>query len=119
MPWNARRPCRALGCPKLSVQGKAYCEDHLEPEKEYKREFDKERGTAHKRGYTAEWRVARRAYLAAHPLCVKCQAEGRLEPATVVDHIKPHRGDMRLFWDVTNWQPLGKRHHDQKTASGR
>ncbi|WP_323784771.1 HNH endonuclease signature motif containing protein [Thalassovita sp.] len=26
--------------------------------------------------------------------------------ATVVDHIKAHRGDERLFWDRTNWQPL-------------
>ncbi|MDE4173662.1 HNH endonuclease [Phaeobacter sp. PT47_59] len=27
-------------------------------------------------------------------------------PATVVDHIKAHRGDERLFWGRTNWQPL-------------
>jgi shikimate kinase len=28
------------------------------------------------------------------------------EVATVVDHIKPHRGDQALFWDKNNWQPL-------------
>lgn len=47
-----------------------------------------------------------------HPLCVMCQAEGRIEAATVVDHIKPHRGDQALFWDRDNWQSLCKRHHD-------
>ena len=33
------------------------------------------------------------------------------------DHIVPHRGDMRLFWDESNWQPLCKRHHDVKTRN--
>jgi 5-methylcytosine-specific restriction protein A len=32
--------------------------------------------------------------------------------ATVVDHIIPHKGDKRLFWDPSNWQPLCKLHHD-------
>ncbi|TIL42278.1 MAG: HNH endonuclease, partial [Mesorhizobium sp.] len=26
--------------------------------------------------------------------------------ADMVDHIKPHRGDKRLFWDRANWQPM-------------
>ncbi len=34
-------------------------------------------------------------------------------PATVVDHIKPHRGDPKLFWDQENWQALCARHHDR------
>lgn len=34
-----------------------------------------------------------------HPWCVRCKEKGRLVPATVVDHIKPHRGDPDLFWD--------------------
>jgi 5-methylcytosine-specific restriction endonuclease McrA len=41
-----------------------------------------------------------------------CQAEGELTPASVVDHIKPHRGDQKLFWDSENWQSLCKLHHD-------
>lgn len=32
--------------------------------------------------------------------------------ATVVDHIVPHGGDLKLFWDVKNWQPLCKKCHD-------
>ena len=33
---------------------------------------------------------------------MECQREGKLVPATVVDHILPHRGDEALFWDVNN-----------------
>ena len=57
-------------------------------------------------------------YLKQHPLCTACQAEGKIVPATVVDHIIPHRGDRRLFWDQTNWEPLCKECHDKKTGSG-
>ena len=41
-----------------------------------------------------------------HSLCVMCLAVGRVEAATVVDHVKPHQGDEELFWDVSNWQAL-------------
>ena len=39
-------------------------------------------------------------------------AEGRRTPATVVDHVIPHRNDQKLFWDSGNWQGLCKLHHD-------
>lgn len=38
-------------------------------------------------------------------------------PATVVDHIVPHKGDHLLMWAEWNWQPLTKRAHDRKTAT--
>lgn len=63
------------------------------------------------RGYGYRWQQAREQYLAKHPLCVMCQGEGRTEAATTVDHITPHRGDMTLFWDRTNWQSLCTTHH--------
>ena len=56
----------------------------------------------------------RKLYLTAHPLCVMCEREGRLTPATVVDHIVAHRNDQRLFWDQSNWQSLCKPHHDRE-----
>jgi len=64
------------------------------------------RQTAAQRGYGSKWQKARAGYLAKHPLCAMCQQRGVIEPATVVDHIKPHRNDMKLFWDSTNWQAL-------------
>ena len=58
----------------------------------------------------------RAAFLAQHPLCAACQAQGRVVRATVVDHVVPHRGDQVLFWDETNWAPACKPCHDAKTA---
>ncbi|WP_435645121.1 HNH endonuclease [Butyricicoccus porcorum] len=43
--------------------------------------------------------------------------QGRYTRATVVDHIVPHRGDPKLFWDQTNWQSLCKQCHDRKTMT--
>ena len=40
------------------------------------------------------------------------QAQGKLVPAVVVDHIVAHRGNEGLFWDVANWQSLCRWHHD-------
>lgn len=69
--------------------------------------------TAAQRGYGYKWQKAREGFLREHPLCVMCQAEGRVMVATVVDHITPHRGDMRLFWQRSNWQPLCATHHSR------
>jgi 5-methylcytosine-specific restriction enzyme A len=35
--------------------------------------------------------------LQIEPLCVMCQREGRLTPATVVDHVERHEGDVAKF----------------------
>lgn len=78
---------------------------------------DQQRGSASERGYTSRWQRARRTYLRSHPLCVHCQQQGCLVPATVVDHVIPHKGDWQLFWDEANWQSLCKPCHDVKTAT--
>lgn len=75
------------------------------------------RKSAHQRGYGVRWRKARLAYLSEHPLCVYCEREGRVQAAEVVDHIKPHKGEMELFWDQDNWQSLCKPHHDSVKQS--
>ena len=111
MPKAPKRPCRHPGCPNLCDKG-VYCLQHMEFSS------DRMRGGADARGYNAEWRRARKAFLQKHPLCVQCLKEGFITPATVVDHIIPHRGDGKLFWDENNWQPLCKDCHDQKTGSG-
>ena len=71
------------------------------------------------RGYGSKWQRARRAYLSKHPLCVLCKANGRDEEARHVDHIIPHRGDMKLFWDESNWMSLCVPHHNAKSVKER
>lgn len=70
---------------------------------------DAKRPSAAKRGYNHAWRVARVEFLKIHPVCRMCG-----KPAAVVDHITPHRGDDRLFWDRMNWQPLCVSCHNQR-----
>ena len=76
------------------------------------------RPSSTQRGYGARWQKVRKAYLLAHPIAVDWFREhGKvLHAAEVVDHIVPHRGDMKLFWDAANWQGLTKHDHDRKTA---
>ena len=111
MPKRPQRPCRYPGCPNLCERG-VYCQEHSTESSE------RLRGSAAERGYDVKWRRARKRFLQRHPLCAGCLSRGVLTPATVVDHIVPHRGDPKLFWDETNWQPLCKRCHDQKTGRG-
>ena len=75
------------------------------------------RPSASARGYDDRWRQASRRFLNGHPVCVRCEAAGRLTGATVVDHKVPHKGDRDLFWDEANWQPLCSRCHNAKTAA--
>lgn len=72
---------------------------------------------ASERGYGAKWQRERKKFLESNPFCVKCYEEGHITMATVVDHIIPHRGDQKLFWDRSNWQPLCEHHHNVKTMT--
>lgn len=111
MPYKPLHKCAAPGCTLLVST--TYCPAHTP---ENKRPDDKERGTASQRGYNTRWRKYRIAYLAKHPLCAACEQAELLTPSTVVDHIKPHKGDSILFWEKSNHQALCKSCHDQKTA---
>lgn len=45
-----------------------------------------------------------------------CEMDGRITVATVVDHVKPHRGDEQLFF-YGRLQSLCKLHHDSAKQS--
>lgn len=69
------------------------------------REYDKSRGTARQRGYSAKWDKFARAWLVSHPLCEYCASAGRITVAELVDHIVPHRGDIDAFWPGEGQDP--------------
>lgn len=108
MPRKPLKPCKHSGCPELTEN--RFCEKH-------RKQNEGDRGSAKERGYDDRWRVARKRFLKANPLCVECLKVDRLVEATVVDHIIPHRGDKKLFWDESNWQALCKSCHDRKTMT--
>jgi 5-methylcytosine-specific restriction protein A len=110
MPSKALKPCKHAGCPELVQSG--YCDNH----KKDKYDYDTRRGSSSERGYSYKWRKYREVFLIKHPVCVECLENGIVTPANVVDHIIPHKGNYRLFWDSTNHQALCKRCHDRKTV---
>ena len=110
MAMKPLRPCRHPGCPALTRDG--YCHKH-KPVKAGRR-------------ISAQWHAwyslpiwtkdLRPAQLLREPFCRECAKRGIRTRATVVDHVKPFRGDWALFVDPDNHQSLCKHHHDQKTA---
>ncbi|NBA95517.1 HNH endonuclease [Pseudomonas sp. R5(2019)] len=114
MPLRPQKPCNAQGCKALTRNAR-YCDDHLHLLNSVHRE--KPRESSSSRGYNYKWQQARKGYLRKHPLCVHCAARDRVTQATDVDHITPHKGDMSLFWDSTNWQSLCGPCHSVKTAA--
>lgn len=114
MPWAPKRPCPYQGCGVLIEAGARACPEH---ERERKRAVDARRGSASTRGYGSKWRRESREFLRRNPLCADCLDENIVTAASVVDHIVPHRGDMKLFWKRSNWRALCDTHHSKKTAA--
>jgi 5-methylcytosine-specific restriction protein A len=82
MPYKPMKPCAHPGCPNLT-NGR-YCEKHA---KEEARRYNRHgRDPLTNKRYGRKWKKVRAAFLAAHPLCETCVAEGRLTPATLVHH---------------------------------
>jgi 5-methylcytosine-specific restriction protein A len=113
MASRAKSICCHAGCGKL-LDAPGMCEVHA---RQKQKQSDAQRGSAHQRGYTSRWQKARITFLQRHPLCKNHEQQGQIVEATIVDHIVPHKGDQKLFWDASNWQPLCKPCHDKKTAS--
>lgn len=116
MALKPLRPCRHPGCPALTRDG--YCPQHR-PVKASRRGSAQWHGWYNLPIWTDDLRPAQ---LLREPFCRECARQyppgdpRHRTRATVVDHIKPHRGNWLLFVDPANHQSLCKHHHDQKTA---
>lgn len=84
MPSKAPHPCAYPRCPNLTTE--RYCSEHKTIAS---REYQKLRDPATTARYGSEWRRIRNRYISRHPLCERCEQEGRLTPATEVHHIAP------------------------------
>ena len=106
------RPCRHPGCPELTRDG--WCPNH-KPATRRKASAD-----YHAWYFLPIWTKRLRPHqLLREPFCRECARKGLRTPATVADHIRPHRGDWVLFCDPGNLQSLCDHHHGQKTLQER
>ena len=112
MAWKCLPGCKESWCPDRAVDDSGYCAKH---KAQHTQEYERRRGSSQERGYGPRWRAAARAFLEEH--YYQCNVPGCPDKATEVDHVIPHRGNMELFWDRSNWQCLCHAHHSSKTAT--
>lgn len=105
----ARRAPRICGCGHVVATGQP-CPCQIAR----KREAEQRRPSARARGYDGKWERESRAFLVLpeHRLC----ACGCGRPAEVVDHKIAHKGDPRLFWNRSNWQPMARGCNSRKAV---
>lgn len=102
------RKCKHPGCRQLVSTG--YCLAH-------KPKTDRKESAAWHCLYTDpryHWAERRTAQLMNEPFCRECAKHGQRVRATDVDHIEPHRGDVRKFM-AGDLQSLCHSHHSRKT----
>lgn len=105
MPDRAPRIC---ACGYRIAPGEA-CPCERGRAADRKRRHDQKRPSAGARGYDRKWRMERARFLRTFPFCAMCGKKAHL-----VDHVVPHKGDSRLFWDTNNWQALCSGCHSQR-----
>lgn len=106
MPDGSVSECRTPRCPGFAVRD-GFCAIHQRTYRSYTGPPGAGIGPSNR-----TFRAARKAWLNEHPMCNVCKRAA----AAVLDHIVPHRGSSRLFWDRANWQALCYRCHGVKTA---
>ncbi len=118
MPIAPKRACAVSGCWGYA-EALGRCRDHASPILASRQAA--RRDEAGRAWYnTPRWRSLRVQVLKSEPLCRHCMArEGRPVPATDVDHIIAHKGDIKKFWEKRNLQPLCAACHHRKTAQER
>ena len=110
--------CRTPGCRNLCKGGKCdacKAKGGAEQRRAPWREWSLKQYTSY------AWKQARKAFLVKHPICEceECTANNIVQPAQVVDHIVPHRGNKELFWDPSNWRAMALTCHNRKAAKER
>lgn len=104
--------CNKPGCGRTAIEGKDYCQRHIAMQSEKKKVFTKrgKSGQYHNLYNSVRWRTTSKEFLQKYPTCFLCG-----KPARIADHIQPHRGDLNLFYDDSNLQPMCWSCHSRKT----
>jgi len=115
MSWRTRT-CGAPSCRAIAEQGKQHCAEHHDYAEDHEKQ-QKEKRWWSKWYATSQWSNLRKLVLGRDPICCWNEhGEACIKPSTIVDHIRPHRGDRSLWADLNNLQGLCAHHHGVKTA---
>ena len=85
-------------------------------QKEWKRNYDRNRDSSSQRGYDAKWQRVRSAKLSRSPLCEcgDCMAgDIRVTRATMVHHIKPVETHPELRLKMSNLLSMARQCHEK------
>lgn len=106
--------CIKSGCGRTAIPGKDYCQKHIAMQSQVQtKKIFTSRSKSNQWHYlyeSARWRKESKEFLKKYPICFICG-----KPSRITDHIVPHRGDVTLFWDQSNWQPMCWSCHSRKT----
>lgn len=103
--------CGKPGCGRTCEEGKSFCRFHKDLEG--KRKVFTRRGKSsewHHLYATSRWKKMSRDFLKKYTVCFVC---GR--KSEIADHIVPHRGNLELFFNEENLQPMCWKCHSRKT----
>ena len=110
MPYKPRRPCSHPGCPRLTDV--RFCEEHAKQEARRYEKYDRDPAVKKRDGRA--WKRIRDRCIADHPLCQRCEDQGRITSAKEVHHITPlSRGGTH---DPENLMSLCTSCHSEITA---
>ena len=114
IPSNTK--CASLGCNNIKSRLNGYCIQHGGRDAQtYNPKTNKQREAFNAKYNTAQWVTLRQIQLSKYPLCVACHAEGRVTPATVVDHLFPWSHISEEAFYINRFQSLCATHHATKT----
>ena len=115
-PYNLR--CSHLGCNNARSKFNLLCVEHggRDTPRYY---TNVARQEAHKMYDSAQWKRLRRIKLSENPLCAGCLTEGKVTPASDIDHLFPWRQLGKEAFYVNRFQSLCHEHHSMKTQQER
>ena len=108
--------CGELGCKNPRSKFTSSCIQHGgKDEQIYNPKYNANRAKYNKKYNTKQWEALRQRQLSKYPLCAGCQAEGRITPANVVDHLFPWTHISEQAFYINRFQSLCATHHATKT----
>ena len=102
----------------MPTRPKRFTPSGVPSKQQARKQYDRERGSAHERRYTKRWQNERRLFLAKNPMCHDCMAVEVWSKATDVHHIKKLRDFPELQYKYDNLMALCHGCHSKRTARG-